>query len=792
MRPVGCFGLLVVLGSCAWAVSAGAQDLVAPRVKSLPGIEVPAGSDVPGSGVIEVLVRIDPDGKGVVEKCDAGRVLCDLVIEAIAQAEFSPATRDGNPVPSQVRVDLRIRQPSGDEAPESGTPETLLEPSSPRVQKELMFSETAEVDARAQAPIKLELEGIRNIPGTFGEPFRILQVLPGTVPVANGQPYVYVRGAPPSGTVYLYDDIPIPLLFHSALGPATVHSGMVGGLDLYSGAAPARYGGFTGGVAAARARRIPNDRVHGEAELRAIDASALLNVPMPKEGSMTFAGRYGFPNLVLGAIDVDADVKYGDYQYRTGVAMSSRSRFEMVAFGALDNSVFDASDPDERLSFDLQYHRVEARFLGKVKRWDFVGTMLYGYDFSDVEDASQAAVPDVGASLHRFGPRFWAIYGAPKVQLRIGGDAAGLFGPVRCSQEGVPNVSAPCASNDPSAPNYDPNFVEQDRRASGGAFVDANVSPVVWLDLSLGVRADMWRTGSHRDAGVSPRARVTFHAREIADFFVGWGLGYRPATFAIPLPGLGDVALEAGLQRANQTEGGVRFFLPHDLTFETRGYLNTYRDLRFVDIFTNPEITGGNSMNPSIVGSIDDSADGKSYGLEVLLQRPFDIGVSTLVGYTLGFSDLEATALLPSMQPPAQTFDYTPSYDVRHVVNGVLAWQAKFGLIISARVFARSGRVEGWLWLDTSGVVQQYVQRVPWFVRLDAQVAYEWAKPGRRMRISFEWINVTQAKDAQEIDSFDASAPLACRVRWGVPSEPCPIKFTSAIWFPNLAFRAVF
>ena len=54
--------------------------------------------------------------------------------------------------------------------------------------------------------------------------------------------------------------------------------------------------------------------------------------------------------------------------------------------------------------------------------------------------------------------------------------------------------------------------------------------------------------------------------------------------------------------------------------------------------------------------------------------------------------------------------------------------------MISARVFARSGRAEGWLWLDPAAAVQQYVQRVPWFVRLDAKVAYEWAKPGRRMR----------------------------------------------------------
>ena len=67
MRAFGRFGLGLVLGLCAWAVTASAQDLVAPRVKSLPGVEVPAGIEVPESGVVRVMVRIDPDGKGVVE-----------------------------------------------------------------------------------------------------------------------------------------------------------------------------------------------------------------------------------------------------------------------------------------------------------------------------------------------------------------------------------------------------------------------------------------------------------------------------------------------------------------------------------------------------------------------------------------------------------------------------------------------------------------------------------------------------------------------------------------------------
>lgn len=781
--------LCVLLGFLSIVSTASGQSLVAPRVKSLPGIEVPEGVDIPESGIIRVLVRIEADGQAIVERCDVGRALCDLVFDAVAKAEFVPATRDGSPVPSQVRVDLRVRRPE----PEGTSERTALEPERAEVERELVFSETAEVDARAQVPITLELEGIRNIPGTFGEPFRILELLPGTVPVANVQPYVYFRGAPPSGTVYLYDDIPVPLIFHSALGPSTVHPGLVDSLDIFSGAAPARFGGFTGGVVHANPRRFPTDRPHGEAEARLIDVSGLVQTPLPKNGSMTFAGRYGFPNLLLGAIGVDSTVEYWDYQYRTGVEMSKRARFEVVALGARDDSVFDASDPTDRLSLDLQYHRFEARFLGKVKRWDLIGTMLYGYDFSDVQDASGNALADSGASIHRFGPRFWAIYGAPKVRLRVGGDFVGLFGPANCVEPmlepgnptvQIPNLPTPC----------DEEFAAQDRRIFAGAFVDATATPVKWLELALGLRADLWSTAGSRDAGASPRARATFHTSDLADVFVGWGLGIRPATYAIPLPGLGDVPLEPGLQRAHQTEGGVRFFLPHELTFETRGYVNLFRDVRFVDIFTNPEINANvgppGTIIPQAVGLLDDAADGISYGFELLLKRSFaEYGISTLVSYTLGFSDLEVTAVV---NDSPQNLDYTPSYDVRHVIHGVLGWRAKFGLIIAARVSTRSGRAEGWLYVDTDGSVKQYIQRVPWLTRLDAGIHYEWAKPGRRLRVGLEWINITQVRDAQEIDSTNPSASNECAARWGMPSEPCPIRFTGAIWYPNLSFRAAF
>ncbi len=779
MRWLGRPAPYLALSVCAWAGLASAQDLVPPKIKTLPDVEVPPGLEAPESRTVRLLVRVEPDGSAVVEQCNAERPLCDVIDVAIADSEFEPATRDGNPVPSRVQVDIGLSVAAAEDATDPPT-DVVSEEIEDDTAEELVFSETAEVDARTQQSIQLELEGIRNIPGTLGDPYRTLLLMPCVVPIVNGQPYGYVCGAPPSGTAYLYDNLRVPLLFHSAVGAATIHPAIIRDVKLYPSAPPARYGRFTGGVMSGDPRTIPNDRVHGEAELRTIDVSGMLNVPLPKDGSMTFSGAYGFPNLLLGALNVDATVDYWDYQYSADVEMGSRSRFQVTAFGGKDNSVFDESQPTERLALDLQFHRFEARFVGQLDRWEVVGTMLYGYDFSNVEDDSAQNLANAGANIHRFGPRLWATYAAPKFQVRLGGDVAGLFGPIRCqSQEDfLADVATPC----------DPDFAAQTRRVIGGVYVDANVAPVKWLDLSLGVRGDVWNTAGERDAGVSPRARVTFHALDIADVFVGWGFGILPAVYPIPLPALGDVPLEPGLQRANQTEAGVRFFLPHDLTLEARGYINLYRDLRFVDIFTNPEI---NSEIGGLVGYIDDSADGKSYGATLLLQRPFQVGFSTFFAYTLGFSDLTATALTFGGAAVIEEFDYAPSYDVRHVLNAVLAWQSKFGLIISARMSTRSGRTEGWVWLDNDGMIQQYIQRVPWFTRLDAEVAYEWAKPGRRMRIALEWVNITQARDAQEL-SQEEGVPFECVFRAGIPDEPCPLVFTTAIWFPNLSFRATF
>lgn len=60
----------------------------------------------------------------------------------------------------------------------------------------------------------LERQELQKIPGTFGDPIRVLQNLPGVAraPYVSGQ--LIVRGASPSQTDTLMDGVSIPLLYH--------------------------------------------------------------------------------------------------------------------------------------------------------------------------------------------------------------------------------------------------------------------------------------------------------------------------------------------------------------------------------------------------------------------------------------------------------------------------------------------------------------------------------------------------------------------------------------------------
>ncbi len=94
---------------------------------------------------------------------------------------------------------------------------------------------TGEREKQLMSRTKLRFEEIKRMPGTFGEPLRSIETIPGVVPVSafggGASNYVF-RGADPNTNLYLYDDLPILYPFHFDGLTATINGNLIKSMDV--------------------------------------------------------------------------------------------------------------------------------------------------------------------------------------------------------------------------------------------------------------------------------------------------------------------------------------------------------------------------------------------------------------------------------------------------------------------------------------------------------------------------------------------------------------------------------
>lgn len=601
---------------------------------------------------------------------------------------------------------------------------------------------------------------MRDLPGAFGDAYRAIDALPGVVPIASGVPYFYLRGSPPNGTLYVYDDIPVPALFHVAIGPAVIHPRMVGPVRLHSGVAPARYGRLTGGVVVGEGPERPDGERHAEIEVRLIDAMGYLQTPVG-EGTLTVAARYGYPGLLLTVFSPRFSLQYWDYQTRFDYPLSSRDRFQLVWFGSFDDFGEERRTTSQTLR--MQFHRVELRLIREHGPLELGAALRFGYERSmlDEDDPND----DISMQATTVGPRLWLAYERRRLRARAGADMI-------ASASGIDVGTVFDDSQSVSDPSDNPEVSSVPGRTVAGAFGE-----VAWdfhprLTLEAGLRADVWTTAGRLEPAADPRLRLVYRPVESIETHLAVGMAHQPAVFAIPLPGLTELAVDTGLQRSFQGEAGVGLDLPGDLRVELQGFAHRYSQLFFTDPFL-----GASDNCPELIPECrrireETRASGTSYGAELFVRRPPDAEISGFLSYTLA----KATA-----DPVAGVLHYTPSFDVRHVMNLVASYRHRSGFSAGVRAHLRSGRPVGILYtMDFAPLrFEQISRRLPAFFRLDAQVAYEWRPSWGRMRVELEWFNTTLAREPFDID---------CDLEAAVPF--CTVERAPALFLPNIGIRA--
>ena len=160
---------------------------------------------------------------------------------------------------------------------------------------------------REPAATTVSHDDVREMPGAFGDPGRVIEALPGVVPIAGPLPFYFVRGATPANTGYFLDGMRLPLFSHGPPGGGVVAGSAIDAVHFYPGAAPVRFGGVAGGVLSVTTRP-PENHAHGEASLRLYDASALVETPLADDrASVLASGRYGFTQLVFDSSRPDRE-----------------------------------------------------------------------------------------------------------------------------------------------------------------------------------------------------------------------------------------------------------------------------------------------------------------------------------------------------------------------------------------------------------------------------------------------------------------------------------------------------
>jgi hypothetical protein len=194
------------------------------------------------------------------------------------------------------------------------------------------------------ATVDLGASAIAGVP-SIGEPdvVRVVQLLPGVVARNDFNTGLTVRGGEADQNLILIDGFPIYNPFHLGGLFSTFMDNTVGGLELISGAFPARFGGRLSSVLDVRSAEDPRPGVHASADLSALAATGRVAGSFAKgRGTWSMAARRTYVDAVMTAFTNDVlPYHFRDFHGRATYALPGNWRLAVTGYAGKD--VLDAN-----------------------------------------------------------------------------------------------------------------------------------------------------------------------------------------------------------------------------------------------------------------------------------------------------------------------------------------------------------------------------------------------------------------------------------------------------------------
>ena len=621
----------------------------------------------------------------------------------------------------------------------------------------------------------LERRELTTVPGTFGDPLRVIQTLPGLARAPFSLGVLLIRGSNPDDTGIYVDGHRVPLLFHFLGGPSFLNAELVESIDLYPSGFPARFGRAHGGVVAIESRPSKSDGVHGSADVDLLDAGGYVRAPIGKRASIAIAGRRSYLDTFLPLFLPDPRPGqrltvvpiYWDWQVRGDVDLGREGRVSVFAFASADRLDVLNRDEEEEVDLGLNSAIDFFRLITTYRRpigGDLTLTIspAWGRDsISLAAGASEARMPYLTAKVVQttLSQRMRVTGPVRKhVTIDVGVDLESR----NTEYEALAPDDSDLVQDETGGIDIPPQLIRQSAEALGiGLHGDVAID-VGRLRVVPGLRVDTFLLAGEARASADPRltGRWKLDPWWTAKAYVG-------KFTQPPQPEAADTRFgnpDIGLEHAIHYGGGAEWRPSRLWLLDVEAYyIDRNRLVGFTDRTTiNPD---GTIEQPIFVNE----GHGFTYGLEVLIKREISDNLYGWLTYTFSHSE----RALPDEELLITFLDQT------HVANAVASWRVGDGWELGARWRFATGTPETGVEDSTYDADEGGYDpvlgpvrgtRLPYFNQLDARVEKTWIFDTWMLGMYLDVQNVLNRDNAEGIDydyRYRETAPVA-----GIPILP--------------------
>ncbi|MDZ7630016.1 MAG: TonB-dependent receptor [Gemmatimonadaceae bacterium] len=657
----------------------------------------------------------------------------------------------------------------------AGKPTTLVIELQPRVVrlatvdvKPTYFEPTREAPVSTQ---RFSAEEIRRTPGVQEDVIRAVSVLPGVGVTTAGRNDLVVRGGAPFENLFVVDNIEVPNVNHfgtqgSTGGPVSlIPIEFVKDAALSAGGFGVRFGDRTSSVTTIALREGNRERRATTLNLSATGFGAIVEGPLPNDGSLLVSVRRSYLDFVFNAVGFPFIPSYTDVTLKAVQRPTARDELSFLLVGARDRITFSNETADDRFENSTVLGSSQDQYIAGAtwKRLlsNGVLTTTLGRTWSRF-DAAQRDSSNPPQQL--FGAQSTegetslrsdlTVQLSPRTELSAGliGKYAGalqyditLPGTARLDQNGTPQ-----------ALRVDTTFAMY-RQA---AYVQSTAQLTDALRLTLGGRAD-WYQFLRNTVRLAPRGALAW-TPDVSNTFTVAGGRYYQAPQPIWLVGDASNRRELLPLRADQIVVGWQRLLRTDLKLQIEAYAKSYADYpgRVFRPRAVLQPSGFDNVTNDIPYGLEPlvaQATGAVRGAEIFLQKRLsEIPVYGLISASYNrtrFRGLDGQTSIGAFDSPL-------------VFNGLLGWRPNARWEFSGRVRSAAGLPTTPFTNDGRLDFTRYNtgDRLPTFFALDVRIDRRFAFRKSQLVTYIDVQNATARKNISQI-AWDA------RLRAATPDE---------------------